>query len=234
MIVLFSVFLYPLFFIASYIIAEYIFPTRNSAMLASFLTAFVLSYAYYTVRSRIRQQKQQKENTANEKKELAARIMLISKSEFESFFPKNCLCDNSFNGLNEETLLEFLRTAPKEPIEIYSLNGLNSGSRDLLALLGIKFILHTQDDIILHIDKEVLPQAKIPGKRKLSALLKALTSPAFGKFALKYGVILAAISFFTPYKVYYLITGISLALYSAVLFIMQKISQQSQTQGLRT
>ena len=231
MILIFSILLYHIFFILLYAAAEYIFPTKNGAMIFSLCAAFLLSYCYYTIRKKVSQYQQKKAKETLDKELLRHKLMLLQEKTFAEFFKgEHVISDNSFHGLKEEKLLQALREyGPDTPLEIYSLNGLTQGCRDLAALLGVKFTEHNREEIFDKIDLSILPELPpaVPGT-KFSRLKAGIFSESFRKFAIKYGVILLLISIITPYKIYYIITGLLLTGFGLILWIRKHLSQRNQ------
>ncbi len=231
MILIFSILLYPIFFILLYATAEYIFPTKNGAMIFSLCAAFLLSYAYYTIRKKVSQHQQKKAKITLDKEMLRHKLMLLQEKNFDKFFEgEHILSDNSFSGLKEEKLLQALRQyGPDTPLEIYSLNGLTQGCRDLASLLGAKLTEHSREEIFDKVDLSILPEITpaVPGT-KFSRLKAGIFSESFRKFAIKYGVILLLISIITPYKTYYIITGLLLTGFGLLLWLRKHISQRNQ------
>lgn len=235
MLIFFSVLFYPVFFILLYAIGEYIFPTRNGAMIFATLGAFICSYLYYTIRSKVSQLMKKKLKHKNRKKATLTGLMLIDEKEFAGYFPDS-LADNSYNGLNEEKLLEFLRiNGTNDVLDIYSIKGMTSGCRDLLNLLKIKYAEHSPDEILDKTVKIDIPEINVETNTSaLTKILKGIFSKQFGKFAIKYGVILILISLITPYKIYYIVFGSILIIYSLVLKILRRLNLQNQIPYLRS
>ncbi len=231
MILIFSILLYPIFFILLYAAAEYIFPTRNGAMIVSLCAAFLLSYLYYTIRKKVSQYQQKKAKITLDKEVLRSKLMLLEEKTFSGFFDgEYTLSDNSFQGLNEEKLLSALRKyGIDKHFDVYSLNGLTAGCRDLAALLGIKYTEHSREDIFSKVDLSILPEiaSAAPGT-KFSRLKAGIFSKSFQKFAIKYGVILLLISIITPYKIYYIVCGSLLTIFGIILWLLKHINQQNQ------
>lgn len=234
MLIFFSVLFYPVFFILLYAIGEYIFPTRNGAMIFAVLGAFVCSYLYYTIRSKVSQLTKRKLKRNNRKKAVLTALMLIDEEEFNNYFIGS-LADNSYSGLNEEKLLDYLRkNGTNKPLEIYSIKGMSSGCRDLLNLLKIKYTEHSNDEILDKTRQVKMPEINVEEKTpRLTKILKSVFSKQFGKFALKYGVVLMLLSMITPYKIYYIVLGGILVIYSLVLKILRRLNLQNQIPYLR-
>ncbi len=235
MVIFFSVLFYPIFFILLYAVGEYIFPTRNGAMIFAFCGAFICSYLYYTIRSKVSQLTKKKLKHKNRKNATLTALMLLDEKDFDSFFV-GAVADNSFNGLKEEKLLNFLRkNGTQNNLDVYSIKGMTTGCRDLLNLLKIQYTEHSSEEIIdktrdaeiQHITYEI----KVSKTKKL---LNGLFSRQFEKFALKYGVILMLLSIITPYKIYYIVFGGTLVLYSFTLKILRKLNLQNQIPYLRS
>ncbi len=235
MIILFSILFYPVFLIILYAIGEYVFPTRNGAMIFAFCGAFILSYLYYTIRSKVSQLSKKRTNYKNKKNATIAGLMLINEQQFNKYFIDS-IADNSFNGLTEEKTLEYLRkNGIPEELNIYSIKGLTPGCRDLLNLLNIKTTEHSIEEIIEKTMHENIPEINIKSSiSKKEKILKGLLSREFEKFAIKYGVILLLISFITPYKLYYILFGSILILYNITIKILRKTSLQNQIPYLRS
>jgi len=171
MLILFSILFYPIFFILLYAVGEYIFPTRNGAMIFAFCGAFLCSYLYYTIRSKVSQLTKKRLKTKSKEKATLTGLMLIDENEFTSYFP-GAIADNSYNGLNEEKLLEYLRNnGICETLDIYSIKGMTQGCRDLLNLLKVKYIEHTTDKIIDNTLKATVPKVEIDTKNHKSKKL---------------------------------------------------------------
>ena len=107
MILIFSIVLYPIFFIISYAIAEYIYPTKNGAMFFSFLAAFVISYLYYTIRSKVRQLTEKKKAKKRTEESQLVSLLFADYKNFKEKFPENALTDNSFSGVDENKISFF-------------------------------------------------------------------------------------------------------------------------------
>lgn len=233
--IIFSILFYPVFFILLYAVGEYIFPTRNGAMIFAFCGAFLSSFLYYTIRSKVSQLHKRKSKIKLRKESHLTGLMLLDEQEFKDIF-KNSLADNSFNGLHEEALLEYLRkNGINKHIDIYSIKGMTQGSRDLLALLKVTYKEHSVDEII---DKTLdieIPKVSVKIKNKpFYRLIKGLFSREFQKFAIKYGVILILLSIITPYKLYYIVFGGLLILYGIVLKILRRFNLQNQIPYLQS
>ncbi len=235
LLIIFSILFYPVFFVILYAIAEYILPTRNGAMIFALLSAFICSYLYYTIRSKVSQLTRKKTKAKERKEAQITGLMLLDAKEFKKIFPDS-LSDNSFNGLNEEKLLEYLRKKGlNQTVEIYSIKGINQGCRDLLNLLKVGYNEHSIDEIL---DKTIdikIPKINVKMKNSaLNRLAKGLFSIEFQKFAIKYGVILILLSILTPYKLYYIIFGSILTLFGVVIKIIRKFNLQNQIPYLQS
>lgn len=226
MILIFSFLMYPIFFIIAYILGEYIYPTRNGAMLFAFLGGFIFSYLYYTIRTKVSQLAERKKEIKNKKKKQLTSLMLVDKKIFESCFPKNALTDNSFNGVNEEKIIEFLRKN-NDDIHIYSLNGITDGAKNFLEILRKKYTLHSEDEIINYTEK-IIPKIEIKKENFLEKIKKFFLRKEFKIFAIKYGIMLLFLSLITPYKLYYILFGIALFLFGILQKFFKKINQQNQ------
>ncbi len=227
MIVLFSVLLYPVFFIFAYVAGEYIYPTRNGAMLFAFCLAFILSLLYYTIRKRVSQLNEKKLNKKRTVEATLTSLLLVNEKVFQSAFPKNSLADNSYNGVNEEKLIKHLRENSGK-VDIYSIKGVTEGAKDFLKLLKRDYVIHEKDEIIektKHLDFDKIETEK---ESKFKKLKTAISSKQFKKFALKYGVILLILSLITPYKFYYIFFGSALILSSIVPKILKKINLRNR------
>ncbi len=230
-----SMLFYPVYFIILYAVGEYVFPTRNGAMIFAFCGAFLCSFLYYTIRSKVSQLNKRKSKIKLRKESHLTGLMLIDEKEFKDIFP-DALADNSYNGLHEETLLEYLRkNGVYNHIDIYSIKGMSQGCRDLLALLKVPYKEHSVNEII---DKTLdfeIPKVSVKMKSKpFHRLLKGLFSREFQKFAIKYGVILILLSIITPYKLYYIVFGGLLILFGIVLKILRKFNLQNQIPYLQS
>lgn len=231
----FSFLFYPVYFIILYAVGEYIFPSRNGAMIFAFCGAFLCSFLYYTIRSKVSQHNKRKSRIKLRKESHLTGLMLLEEKDFKNIFP-DALADNSYNGLHEETLLEYLRTnGLNNHIDIYSVKGMSQGCRDLLNLLNISYKEHSKDEII---DKTIdieTPNVNVKVKNKpFYRLLKGLFSREFQKFAIKYGVILILLSIITPYKLYYIIFGGLLISFGIILKILRKFNLQNQIPYLQS
>ena len=235
LVLIFSFLFYPVYFILLYAIGEYVFPTRNGAMIFAFCGAFICSFLYYTIRLKVSQLHKRKTKAKSRKQAHLAGLMLINPDEFKSYFP-NAIADNSYSGLNEEDLLEYLRKVGlNSPIEIYSIKGISPGCRDLLNLLNVKFTEHTLNEIIdKTIDIETPKVAVKIKNRPFTRFMQGLFSKEFQKFSIKYGVILILISLITPYKLYYIIFGGILILFGITLKILRKFNLQNQIPYLQS
>lgn len=223
---IFSVLLYPVFFLFSYIFAEYIFKTKNAAMIASFAFAAILSCIYYTIRAQISQHNSTIKQKTLEKKQTISAIMLLDEKRYKTFFKKGSLCDNSALGINEDKLISFLRKNEPEFLEIYSVWGINEGSKNILDFLNIEYIIHTQEEIIEQIDTSILQ--KIQGVTTKKFKLSKIFTHETARFVIKYGVMLFIFSIFTPYKTYYLIFGGLLITLALSIFVFNRFNQQNQ------
>ena len=159
--------------------------------------------------------------------------MLLSQEEYASLFSgENVLTDNSFFGISEDKLLEHLRKNNKENIEIYSLNGINEGSKELLSILNATYTLHSKSDILKIAESSNIPRVEVNIKHRKSTLKQAIKSKSFEKFTLKYGIFLMLFSIISQFKIYYIVFGATMLAYSIYLKIKRKLSQQSQTRDL--
>ncbi len=226
MTILFSILLYPIFFLFSYVFAEYIFPTKNAAMISSFAFAAILSIIYYTIRTKISQYSTEQKQTNLAKKETVSAIMLLDEKKYRSFFKKGALCDNSALGVDEDKLITFLRKNEPEFLEIYSVSGINEGCKNILDFLGVEYIVYSQDEIIEQIDTSILQ--KVNGNTQKKFNLSKIFTAETARFAIKYGVMLFVLSIFTPYKAYYLIFGGLLIMFALSVFIFNRLNQQNQ------
>lgn len=226
-ILIFSILFYPIFFIISYVAGEYIYPTRNGAMLFAFCCAFIFSFLYYTIRKRVSQLREKKLNKKRSIEATLTALMLVDKNDFQSVFPKNSLSDNSYSGVNEEKLLEHLRKNEGE-VHIYSIKGITDGAEDFLKLLKRKYFIHSADEIIEKTKNLDFTEIETKSESKFKKFKKALLSSEFKKFALKYGVILLLLSLITPYKFYYILFGSLLIIYSLTFRIIKKINLRNR------
>lgn len=235
LIIILSILFYPVFFVILYAIGEYLLPTKNSAMFFAFFSAFICSFLYYTIRSKVSQLTRRKTITKERKEARITGLMLMDTSEFKNIFPDS-LADNSFNGLNEEKLLEYLRKKGlNTQIEIYSIKGMNQGCRDLLNLLKISYKEHSLSEILDRTLDIETPKIIIKKNRfALKRVIKGLFSTTFQKFAIKYGVILILISILTPYKLYYIFFGSILTIFGIVIKIIRKFNLQNQIPYLQS
>lgn len=224
LILFFSFALYPAFFIVLYAAGEYLFPTKNGAMIFAALSGIIISAAYYYIRTKIAELKETKRKKKADESTLVSQLMLLDPARFSSFFPKNALCDNSFSGINEEKVLRYLREHGLDSkAEIYSLKGLTPGAEDLLKLLNVKYALHQGKEILSAAENEPLPKIKtVRAYSRLNSILRVLTGKKFMMFSLKYGIILLLLSLITPYKAYYIIFGSLLFSYGAFLTFFRK------------
>jgi len=130
----------------------------------------------------------------------------------------------------EEKMIEFLRKhGCEKQIEIYSLKGISQGCADLLKLLNVSYTEHGLDEIFKKTLALTLPELNGDlNLTKAKGLKKAVFSKHFMKFSIKYGVIMLFLSFFTPYKAYYIIFGASLTLWGIFLAIKDRLNLQNQ------
>lgn len=224
MILFFSLALYPAFFIILYAAGEYLFPTKNGALIFALLSGITVSAVYYYIRTKVAVLKKSRREKESNENTLISQLMLLDPVRFNSFFPENSLCDNSFYGINEEKVLSFLRARGyKEEIDIYSLKGLSCGAADLLGLLNVKYNLHQGKEIISATENKPLPNIKtVRTYSRINAAIRNLTGKKFMIFCLKYGIILLLLSLITPYKAYYIIFGSLLFSYGAFLTFYKK------------
>ena len=226
MILLFSFLMYPVFFIISYVFGEYIYQTKNGAVLFAFLSAFVFSFLYYTIRTKVSQLTRKKKAKKEETYKKLTSLLLVSEKVFEAQFPKNALVDNSYTGVNEEKIISFLRRHDGE-LHIYSVKGITEGAINFLKMISRDFILHT-DDEILNFAEKIIPEFEIKKEKIFSKIKNIFFTKEFRKFSIKYGVILLVLSLITPYKAYYILSGILLILFGIFQKFFKKISQQNQ------
>ncbi len=224
LILFFSFALYPAFFIVLYAAGEYLFPTKNGAMIFAALSGIIVSAAYYYIRTKVAELKETKRKKTENESTLVSQLMLLDPARFNSFFPENALCDNSFSGINEEKVLSYLRKNGSEgKVDIYSLKGLTQGAEDLLKLLNVKYSLHKGKEILSAAEKEPLPKIKtVRAYSRINSILRVLSGKKFMMFSLKYGIILLLLSLITPYKAYYIIFGSLLFSYGAFLTVFKK------------
>lgn len=218
--------MYPIFFIISYAVGEYIYTTRNGAMLFAFLSAFVCSYLYYTIRTKVRQLTVKKNSKKQNEKSKLTSLLLCDEKLFKEHFPENVLADNSFIGVNEDKIIDFLRNNTGD-LHIYSVQGITEGAKDFLTLINKKYIEHTKDEI-LSLTEKIVPETEIKNSSFLRKTQKIIFTKEFKKFAIKYGVILLFLSIITPYKFYYIFFGLSLIIFGISQKFIKKISQQNR------
>ncbi len=226
MIIIFSFIMYPIFFIISYAVGEYIYTTKNGAMLFAFLCAFICSYLYYTIRTKVRQLTVKKNSKKQNEKSKLTSLLLCDERVFKAQFPKNVLADNSFIGVNEDKVIDFLRNNA-DVVHIYSVQGITEGAKDFLALINKKYIEHTKDEI-LSLTENIIPKTEIKNTSFFDKTRKIIFTKEFKKFTIKYGVILLFLSLITPYKFYYIFFGVLLIIFGASQKFIKKISQQNQ------
>lgn len=226
MILIFSIVLYPIFFIISYVIAEYIYPTKNGAMLFSLLSAFVISYLYYTIRTKVRQLTDKKNNKKRIDESQLVSLLFVESAVFMEKFPKNSLTDNSFIGITEDKIIKFMRKNSGD-IHIYSVRGISDSTRDFLNALNKKFTVHSADEI-LALAKDLVSNPEIKKVTVLTKIKKVIFTKEFKKFSIKYGVILLLLSIITPYKIYYILFGSSLLIFGLSQKLLKRINQRNQ------
>ena len=226
MILLFSILMYPVFFIIAYISGEYIYPTKNGAMFFAFLGAFVLSFLYYTIRTKVSQLIAKKKKKKETKQKQLTSLLLVDKKIFKAQFPKNVLADNSYTGINEEKIINYLRHYDGE-LHIYSVKGITEGAINFLQMICRPFVLHS-DDEILNFTEKIIPKIEIKKEKIYKKIQKIIFTKEFKKFSIKYGVILLVFSLITPYKIYYILSGISLILFGFFQKVFKKFSQQNR------
>jgi len=232
--VIFSILIYPAFFLLIYAVGEYFIKTRNGAMAFSMICSAILCLLYYTIRKQISQYEQAKKEKIINEGNMIKRIALLDESHYKSFFKQaDSLCDNSPCGLNEEKLISHLRAeGTAKEINIFSLNGITEGSKDLLDALSVKYVIHPQSEILLLFKNANLPEIKLNEKAKGKEKLKAMLSKAgLKKQLIKYGVTILLFSIITPYKIYYIVFGSAMLLLSLILTVLKKINRQNQIQG---
>ncbi len=226
MIFLFSFLMYPVFFIIAYILGEYIYPTKNGAMIFAFLGAFILSYLYYTIRTKVSQLTEKKKLKKLKKQKQLTSLLFVDEKIYEVQFPKNTLVDNSYTGINEDKIINFLRKHNGE-IHIYSVKGITEGALNFLQMLNRTYTIHS-DDEILNFTEKIMPEIEIKNEKIYKKISKIIFTKNFKKFAIKYGIILLILSIITPQKVYYIFTGILLILFGIFQKFFKKISRQNQ------
>ncbi len=187
-------------------------------MLFALIMGFIASYLYYTIRNEISQHRRKKADERDAEATLISRIMLLSKERFcKMFYAPVLLCNNDPQGITDSEMIEFLReNGTGGHIDIFSLSGMSDGCRNLLEMLNVHYTEHPRDEIISiakHFDLPELDRVSTGGSRT-KRLLSVLLSPVFGKFAVKYGVILLLLSLITPYKIYYIVSASMLILYA--------------------
>ncbi len=192
-------------------------------MLFALIMGFVASYLYYTIRNAISQYRHKKDAEREAEAVIASRIMLMPEARYRAMFYADCmLCSNDPGGVTDSKLLDFLRKyGTRRHIDIFSLNGISEGCSNLLKMLNVSYTEHPRDEIIRIAENFELPEFRYTkvGDSRLKRFLRVISSPDFGKFAVKYGVILLLLSLITPYKLYYILSGAVLILYAAVLKI---------------
>lgn len=226
MIFLFSFLMYPIFFIISYILGEYIYKTRNGAMIFAFLCGFLLSYLYYTIRTKVSQLTEKKKLKKEKLQKQLTALLLVDEKIYKNQFPESALVDNSFTGINEEKILKHLRKNSGE-VHIYSVKGITEGAINFLQTTGHSYTLHTKEEII-NFAKKIIPEIEIKSEKFYKKIFKIFLKKSFRKFAIKYGVILLFLSIFTPFKTYYILSGILLILFGIFQNFFKKFSQQNQ------
>lgn len=181
-------------------------------MIVSLAFAIILSIIHYTIRDKISQQsKKEKQKDIFGKNPFER----MDFEHYKSFFDKDALCDNSPEGLTESKLISFIKQKNPKHLNIYSINGISKNCYDLLDYLSLDFSVHSLQEITEIIGKENLPKQCY------------YLSPQRAKSAIKYGVILAVCSIFTPYKFYYAIVS-ALFFLAGILSLILSISQQNR------
>lgn len=212
MVIVFSILLYPLFFLLIFALAEYLLPTRNSAMLFSLAMALAASGLYYLLRSRAQERNRQKESERSRTETLRCRAMLLSPTVFSSFFPQDALCDNGSEAVSESALLSFLRKHPgQKTISVFALGGVGDKASGLANKLRLDLKIQEPEAILRALPEEILPPlAPIPTIPRKSRLIRAVRSPAFEKSTRHYGIFFLFYSLLTPFRVYYRFFGLFL------------------------
>lgn len=226
MILIFSIVLYPIFFILSYAIAEYIYPTKNGAMFFAFLAAFVISYLYYTIRSKVRQLTEKKKAKKRTEESQLVSLLFADYKIFKEKFPENTLTDNSFSGIDENKIIEFMRKNNSD-IHIYSVRGITKNAENFLKTIDKKYIIHSAEEIIL-LAKDLVAKTKIKEPTSIEKIKQIIFTKQFRKFTIKYGVILLLLSIITPYKLYYIIFGLSLIFFGLIQKKLKQINRQNR------
>ncbi len=222
--VLFAFALFPVFFIIIYAAGEYLFPTKNGATVFAVFAALTVTVLYYLIRQKAKDANKKKKETNDREQLLMYRLALLDSEKFNSLFPENSLCDNSLNGVNEEKTVEFLRKGTCDgKITVYSLNGMTKGATDLLNLLGIDYRIYSGKDLFSAAENINLPDiAYLRNLTRTDRFLRKITDRPFISFAVKYGLILVLLSFFSPYGTYYAVFGGILFSYGVFIYFYRK------------
>lgn len=222
--ILFAFALYPVFFIIIYAASEYLFPTRNGATVFAVFASLAVTVLYYLIRQKAKESHKKKKESADKEQLLMYRLALLDSDKFKSLFPENSLCDNSLNGVNEEKTVEFLRKGTCDgKITVYSLNGMTKGATDLLNLLSIDYRIYSGKDLFFAFENTDLPDiAHLRNLTRTDRFLRKITEKHFISFAVKYGLILVFLSFFSPYGTYYAIFGGILFFYGVFAHFYRK------------
>lgn len=222
--IIFAFALYPIFFIIIYAVSEYLFPTKNGAIVFAFFATLAVTVLYYAMRQKAKDIKEKKKEKSDSEQLLISRLMLLDSEKFASLFPENSLCDNSFNGVNEEKTIEFLRKRTfEEKITVYSLNGITKGATDLLNLLNIDYRIYSGRELFSAAENIDLPNiARLRTLTRTDRILRSITGKNFTSFAVKYGLILVFLSFISPYGTYYALCGSILLLYGIFIYFYKK------------
>lgn len=222
--ILFAFALYPVFFIIIYAVSEYLFPTKNGATVFAVFAALTVTVLYYLIRQKVKDANKKKKENNDKEQLLTYRLALLDSEKFNSLFPENSLCDNSLNGVNEEKTVEFLRKGTCDgKITVYSLNGMTKGATDLLNLLDIDYRIYSGKDLFSAFENTDLPDiAYLRNLSRTDRFLRKITGKPFTSFAVKYGLILMLLSFFSPYGTYYAIFGGILFFYGVFIYFYRK------------
>ena len=204
----------PVFFILWYAVLEYFLPTANGALISALPLTALTSYLYYTLRKRFSQLTERKKRIEKSKKARHIALLLANERDFCACFP-HFIADNSYSGITEDKALLYLKGELKKSgslqkeIRIASLNGITEGARSLIKSLGIEVRELTQDEILDMTKGISLPNAEVRQNRE-GRIVRLLNNGAFLGKIIKYGAVLIFLSILTPYKIYYIIFGLSL------------------------
>ena len=236
MVIVFSVLLYPLFFLLIFALAEYLMPTRNSALLFSLAMALAASGLYYLLRSRAKDKIKEKELEKVRNETLRCRAMMMDPETFASFFPKEALCDNNCEPVSESKLLAFARSHPgQKTITVCSLNGVSPRAADLAKKLRLSLTIKSTADVLSSLPEDALPALRpIPPIKQAARIKRAVRSPVFEKSARRYGVFFLFYSLLTPFRVYYRLFGLFLLGLSLVIRFERKQEEKTGNQSTKS